>query len=352
MMVVDQRAVLRQVEGDYLLDYAIFTGAMREYVTCTLEERFLADKSDLHRRMFLLVAYREEYSAYEDLGAMLDVLLTHRQDETVPLVERLISYGPGQVALAKVIQRFAINTWQELYEKLGLDDLVPPGWRREYPDIDLEKVLRTAAHVFFGDCVRNQKKDGMRAFNKMKHGLLVVPNARRYLSTLIDAPAALFKTDDNESAAVLSPFSIYAVPMTDERLDGRLRSINFIQANLRLIATLHVIARHPDVIKRRGVANPVEILRTSHLADLLNFVGQVGRSEGVESEPRKFAALPELIAKVRRWVSSRVNRFRVPKGWSSNSRLQQPALRAAAEPPSRWAASRMAMLPPRAREVV
>jgi len=93
-MAVDRRGVLRNIEGDYLLDYALFTGAVRVYVTQGLEEHFRKDPNDLHRRMFLLAVFREEYSADEDLGAFLDALLTHCRDSDVPLLERLMSYRP------------------------------------------------------------------------------------------------------------------------------------------------------------------------------------------------------------------------------------------------------------------
>lgn len=42
-MAVDRRGVLRNIEGDYLLDYALFTGAVRVYVTHGLEEHFRKD---------------------------------------------------------------------------------------------------------------------------------------------------------------------------------------------------------------------------------------------------------------------------------------------------------------------
>lgn len=271
----DKREALRRIEGDYLLDYAIFTGAVRVYVTRGLEEHFVKDKNDVHRRMFLLALYREEYSAYEDLGAMLDSLLTHRQNPEVPLLERLISYGVGQVELSKVMERFAIKNSQELYARLGLSELIPPNWKQHFSGLDLEKVLRMAADFFFVDCVRNQKKEGLQAFNKMKHGLLVVPDSRRYLPNQIDAPAALFKTDVARPEAVDNPFSLYAVPMTDEHLDERLRSIHFIQTNLRMIAVLRVAALHPDALRRRGVQNPIDVLRTPNLSDVLNFIGEV-----------------------------------------------------------------------------
>ncbi|MGH2396666.1 MAG: hypothetical protein ACRDFW_06695 [bacterium] len=276
-MAVDKRDLLRNLEGDYLLDYAHFTGAIRLYVTQSLEEHFVKDKNDLRRRMFLLAVFREEYSAYEDLGAMLDALLTHRRDSQVPLLERLISYGPGEVELSKVWKRFTITGSTELCDRLGLLDLVPADWKDEFPGLDLAKALRTAADFFFEECTRNQKKVGLSAFNKMKHGLLLVPRAKLYMVGQIDAPAALFKTDDSRPEAAANPFSLYAVPMTDQHLEARLRAIHFVQANLRMIAALWVIGKHPTVVTRRGVKKPIDILRTPYLADVVRFIEQLSR---------------------------------------------------------------------------
>jgi len=270
-----RRQILQRLEGDYLLDYATFTGALRVYVTQSLEEHFCREQNDLHRRLFLLAVYREEYSAYEDLGAMLDALLTHRATPEVPLLERLLGYSPGEVELSKVLERFTITTAGQLHDRLGFSELIPVAWAEQFPTLDLRKALQTAADFFFADCVRNQKKDGVRAFNKMKHGLLWVPNAQRYLPELIDAPAALFKTDDSKPNAATNPFSLFAIPMTDADLDNRLRSIHFVQTNLRMIAALRAIALYPEALSRRGFDKAIDVLRTPNMADVLNFIEQV-----------------------------------------------------------------------------
>lgn len=279
-MAIDKREVLRNLEGDYLIDYALFTGAVRVYVTQSLEEHFSKDKNDLHRRMFLLAVFREEYSAYEDLGALLEALLTNRRDPAVPLLERLISYGVGQVELVKVMERFSVTDSDVLCDLLGLMELVPPDWNEEFPGLDLAKALRTAANFFFVDCTKSQKRDGLRAFNKMKHGLLLVPKAQIYSNIGVDAPAALFKTADGKPEAADNPISLYAVPMTDEHLEARLRAIHFVQANLRMIAALWVIARHPDATRRRGLAKGIDLLKDRYLTDVMHFITQVSSDYG------------------------------------------------------------------------
>src|SRR3954465_6312804 len=88
--------ILKQIEGDFFLDYAIFTGAIREYVARTLEEQYGRNENDWHRRLFLIAVYREEYTAYEDLGALLEAFLKSGDEGGVPL-DVLISYRPSRV---------------------------------------------------------------------------------------------------------------------------------------------------------------------------------------------------------------------------------------------------------------
>jgi hypothetical protein len=283
--VVDSREVLRQVEGNYLLDYATFTGAIRVYVTSTLEREFKQDKHHLHRRMFLLAVLREEYSAYEDLGAMLDALLVHHADPQVPLLERLIGYGPGEVVLSKVMENHCIRSSDQLREKLGLDELVPRDWREAFPALDLELALKNSAKFIVDDCVGNQKPDGVRAFNKLKHGLLVVPQGVRYLRESIDAPAALFKSDKSSPEARSNPLSLFAVPMSDEHLEERLRSIHFIQVDLRLFAALHVLRDHPEVLIRRGISAPLDLFRLPYMRDVLEFIAQLTARDKPHQSP-------------------------------------------------------------------
>lgn len=256
---------------------------MRVYVTQGLEEHFRKDKSDLHRRMFLLAVYREEYSAYEDLGAMLSALLTTRQDPDVPLLHKLISYAPGEVELRKLMKRFGISTSAELHDKSGFEELIPRNWFERFPRMNLRKALRTAADFFFVDCLKNQKTDGGCAFNKLKHGLMVVPNARRYIPAYPDIPAALFKTDRKRPEATANPVSLFAIPMSDDHLEERLRGIHFVQTSLRLISALRAITLHPETVSRRGFDEPLDLIRAPHLTDVHSFLEQVTKRDGSAS---------------------------------------------------------------------
>lgn len=92
-----------------------FTGRLREYVASALENQFKAEPNDLHRRAYVLGVYREEYTAYEDLGAYLEAFLTNAEDHSITVMERLLRYGPGDVKLAKVLERRNIKTGDDLF---------------------------------------------------------------------------------------------------------------------------------------------------------------------------------------------------------------------------------------------
>ena len=70
---------LAQLDPLYFLDYAVFTGAVRQYASKTLEEEFRADPNPLRRRLHLLNLVKEEYAAYEDAGAVLNAFLDYRE---------------------------------------------------------------------------------------------------------------------------------------------------------------------------------------------------------------------------------------------------------------------------------
>jgi len=275
-----RRQVLAQLDGDYLLDYALFSGVLRDYVTTTLFETFeqqkAADEHNIHRRLFTFALYTQEYFAYEDLGAFLDALLTHALDPDVPVVDRLMSYRSGEVKLADVVARFDIKSAQELHTALGLGSLVPPSWSSEFPTLDLVKALKVAARFFFDDCVRNQKAEGVSSFNKLKHGLMVVPDGRRYVrEDMIDAPAAIIDAPPRGRDSRAKPIAVFAIQMADGHLLARVEAIHFVQTNLRLIAALMAVMRHPVAVRRRRDVDPLELFKHRAMVNVMSFIAQV-----------------------------------------------------------------------------
>jgi hypothetical protein len=182
---------------------------------------------------------------------------------------------PGEVALSKLMSGFGISSPETLATALGFDQLVPPGWMSEYPSLNLTKALHVAAQFFFVDCVKNQKVDGVKAFNKLKHGLLAVPHGQFYLKSVPNAPATLFATNAEHPEAADNPISLFSLPMTDDAIEGRLRSIHFVQCNLRMIAALLVVTKFPQAALKRKQIDPLKLFKEPYLKDVHDFIQNV-----------------------------------------------------------------------------
>jgi hypothetical protein len=264
--------IVARVQGDYLFDYAAFSGTLREYVVAALEMQFKNEPNDLHRRAFALGVYREEYTAYEDLGAFMEALLGHAADPATLPMERLLRYGPGEVRLERVFKRHNIETGNQLFGGLDLESWIPEGWTTAFPDLDLTKALRRACHYVVEDCWKSQKAEGVSAFNKIKHGGLVVPDGRRLIPTLPSAPAAVYLTDPRNHQPQPNPVTVMAIVMTDESIEQRLRQVHFLNRTLRLFVLLFMIKHHPEVPQARGIRNAIDVFRQDRLTDILQLV--------------------------------------------------------------------------------
>jgi len=174
----------------------------------------------------------------------------------------------SRVVLRELFERYNVTTGTDLYERLALNSWIPEGWSKRYDGIDLEKCLKTACAFFVDDCAKNQKDPGIMAFNKVKHGLLVVPSARRYIQSLPDVPAAIHHSDAAHPDAKANPITVQAVPHDDAKIAERLRSIHFIQIDTRLLAFLYSIGRWPERVKARGFEDPLSAFDHPNLWDL------------------------------------------------------------------------------------
>ena len=62
---------------------------------------------------------------------------------------------------------YGVGSGEALWRALRLEDWIPSRWQEWFPDLDLEKALRLACTFFVEDCVQNQKRHGIAAYNKI-----------------------------------------------------------------------------------------------------------------------------------------------------------------------------------------
>ena len=223
--------------------------------------------SDLHRRAFVLAVYREQYTAYEDLGVLLDSFLAYVGNASRPPLQRMMSYSPVEVRLSTIWSKHNVTSGDSLFRKLNLQHWIPTDWRTEFPKVDLTKVLRRLCWFAFDDCTRSQRPEGVRVFNKIKHGLLLVPNARRFRDDWLDAPAILMPTLGSDETVRRYPLTAFQLKSDEADVESRLMAIHAIQNNLRLLAALHVRQHYPAVLEQRGLPTGASLLKHKDLLD-------------------------------------------------------------------------------------
>ena len=224
------------------------------------------------RRFHLVSILSQEYAAYEDAAAILKSFLDFRAGRAAFPLLTLMKYRPGEAVLDKVFIKDRIARGIDLYEKLGLKDWLPSQWEEWFPHLNLEKTLRHSCQFLVTDCRNNQKKFGISSYNKIKHGLLVVPSAKTYTSTMLDGPAALIPNDPDRAETTDKPFVVYAFEIDNEKIDAREQSVYFVQTTLRLLAALYLSATYPNDIAARW-AGGVELcskMTTSKTSDTLS----------------------------------------------------------------------------------
>jgi hypothetical protein len=168
-----------------------------------------------------------------------------------------------------------ITSGDQLYAALKIDEWIPIGWAEWFPQLDLTKTLDVACRFFVEDCAQNQKRYGVMAYNKIKHGLMVVPSGRAYKNDLPEGPAALFLTPAEEKKEGKPPYILYGFLSDDAQIEQRHTSIEFVQCNLRLIAALYVAARYPEVWRARGFNDAKGLFESDPFYDVRHLIGEV-----------------------------------------------------------------------------
>lgn len=274
-MAISLHDTCEQVDSLYFLDYAVLTGRIRHYVADLLEEWFRRVSDDGTRRLYTLSVFKEEYAAYEDAGAHLSAFLRYRAGKATTPFEAVLQFKAKDVRLAALFAQHGVTAGGELFDALRITEWIPPTWAAHWPELKLEVTARRVCDFLVKDCARAQKEEGIIAYNKIKHGAIVVPSARPYLPRLPDYPGVLYPTSAQNPDVANAPLTVYAVNLTDASIEHRLRSIFFIQVSLRLLAAMYVAWRYPTLLTSHGPSGLGEWLTDPVFADVLKFISEV-----------------------------------------------------------------------------
>lgn len=265
--------ILANVDPRYLGEYLEFAGQIREYVNDTLGRAFRADPNPVRRAHHIISVIQLEYAAYEDAAAMLKALIAFRQGKSKTVLEVLESYRPGDALLSAVLDAVDAATEEKLYAALKLGHASPSTWGEWFPRLDLKKSLMLACRFFAHDCRVNQKDLGVAAYNKSKHGPLVVANGSLLGPRLTPVPSMFFSNRWPEKYGV-NPIIVYGFVHDDAKIEEHERLVHFVQRSLRLIVAVVLGDTYPDEVKRRW--GSIEAMwKSPALRDVVEFIAEI-----------------------------------------------------------------------------
>ena len=266
-------AVLANIDARYLAEYVCFSGQIREYVNETLGGAYRADPNPVRRSHHIISVVQLEYAAYEDAAALLMALMRFESGSTSTVLETLESYAPGDAVLGKVLDSASVTDADKLYAALGLARAIPALWSSWFPGHDLEKSLKLACRFLALDCRANQKPDGIAAYNKSKHGPLVVGSGSVLGPHLAPAPSMFFG-NKKPDASRPGPVIVYGFPDDPAAIEEHERAVHFVQRSLRLIVAATLAMRyHDEVVRRFGGAEAM--WNSRELVDVIDFIFEI-----------------------------------------------------------------------------
>lgn len=265
--------VLAKIDAWYLTEYVAFAGQIREYANDTLGQAFKADPNDLRRAHHMVQLVQLEYAAYEDAAALLKALISFRQGSTATVLATLEAYKPGDAVLSTVFEAHRVTSAKDLFGLLRLDGITPLEWAVWFPALDLEKALLHICQFFTIDCRANQKPEGVAAYNKSKHGPLVVSRGDILGLRFAPVPSMFFANKWGGEFAG-KPVILYGFPSSDEQIENKERVIHFVQRSLRTLVAALLPAVYPAVTESRW-GPPVEMWQNRTFDDILEFIGEI-----------------------------------------------------------------------------
>jgi hypothetical protein len=273
MTEITHADVHEQLDGPFFCDYALFAGRLRHYVAKSLETLFWKAPNEFLRRFYVTGLYKEEYAAYEDMGAMVEAFLRWKKGQLPYPVEGMLRYKDDKVMLGSLFRRRKIGSPEDLFGALDLGSWVPISWTASYPKIDAKKVLRKICEFIFIDCRQSQKIEGAEAYNRIKHGLLFVPDAHAYLDSMPHIPAVIIPNPRGDKN---KPYALFGLPTNDVSLQARERVVEFVQVSLRVMAGFYVIHRYPGLLLIDKKISPAEkLFDTSEMTACKEFMLQI-----------------------------------------------------------------------------
>lgn len=270
-VITTPQAAYESFEPAFLWDYLGFANDLRDYVALQISEGAQWQNSTGKHLAFLTV-FGALMAGFEDIAALLLALKRRYSTDpqcryqrecrlaATPVAYTLLNYRDVQLDFLLGKDRPA-----QVYRNFYFEKLIPSEYTAAsaLTPATITTGLKQLAKFLCEDITRNQSKnDRPKAYNKIKHGAIVVSDATRFYPTLPVGPGVVMETSQDPS----NPLKLLTLPYSDEELEKMKRIVWLSKVARKLLVSLYLWKEHRSFLNAKGVVAYSLLFDTDMLA--------------------------------------------------------------------------------------
>lgn len=251
------------LEPEFLYDYLFFASSLRIWQASenTYEKYQLQQQGKGICLVNLLETYQK---SLEDLGAVVlafkrrfnyDLNCKYQKDFSVretPVTYTLINYNPAESTIKSVLG----DADQEIEKNLNLQIVNQINITLVYPNFDYTSWKSN--FILNLKSLASDQDKRLRMFNKIKHGGVVISNAKILKSSQSLGPGVIYSNPDKTSA---DPLVLHSFKYEEEEFILMKRRIMDVRKIIRELIAIYLIKQYSDFIKKKGLSSALELLK-------------------------------------------------------------------------------------------
>lgn len=258
-----QQTIYWDLEPEFLYDYLFFASSLRFWQAS--ENTYEKYQLQQQGKGICLVNLFEIYQkSLEDLGAVVlafkrrfnyDLNCKYQKDFSVqetPVTYTLINYKTGESTIKSVLG----DADQEIEKNLNLQIVNRISISLVYPNFDYTS-WKNDFILNIKSLARDQNKR-LRMFNKIKHGGVVISNAKILKSSQPLGPAVIYVNPDETSA---DPLVLHSFKYEEKEFVLMKKRTMDVRKMIRELIAIYLIKQYPDFIQNKGLSSALELLK-------------------------------------------------------------------------------------------
>ena len=260
--MTDLKNIYWKLESLFLWDYLNFSIHLRDYIALQVSQD-ISNQNYLGRKLTFVSVFAEMMAGFEDTVALLLALKRRYSSDPkcpyqrkfnvkeTPLFYTLFTFREprldkvlGSASPADVYQDFH-------FEKLVPVSLSEPEFLQQEV---VQRGLLTIARFLCNDCLSNQSKnDRPNAYNKIKHGSIVLSEGRDFFPDHPSGPAIIMEIPKSDADY---PLKFLILPYSEEEIENMKRVIWLSKVVRKVLLVLYLWIEYAEFLIEKGVHHP------------------------------------------------------------------------------------------------